>query len=216
MDTVNCRRQKMKCRIDDGKTCRRCRRAGLRCVFVPRANACAVMLPGSLSAADFAPSDIASDLLQRVKIIEEHLGLSRYVPFQEEAVEVGPGGEILEEDDDMSALWDAASRLEKAVPRHHDARLWNRVTLKHLWQAYAISLYRTILAKMADSMSQIQREYSWLSFSAEKVTVFFSSSSSPRVNSLLLQRAWRPRTGKHGTSVLYHTLQCHCPAKYTQ
>lgn len=65
----------MKCRIDSGNTCRRCERAGLPCIFVPRANASAFMVPASMPLAEMASYDVTRDILRRVKIIEDHLGL---------------------------------------------------------------------------------------------------------------------------------------------
>ncbi|OAA53350.1 Zn(2)-C6 fungal-type DNA-binding domain protein [Cordyceps fumosorosea ARSEF 2679] len=145
---INCRRQKMKCRIDSGSTCRRCERAGLPCIFVPRANASAFMVPASMPLAEMASYDVTRDILRRVKVIEEHLGLPVTGRVLDEA-EVKPAPTPSTTQDapvllpDMSAsgshlqhLWDAVAKLERCTAGPRDAAIWDRNTIQYLWQTF--------------------------------------------------------------------------------
>lgn len=136
---VNCRRQKMKCRIDSGNTCRRCDRAGLPCIFVPRANASAFMVPASLPLAEMASYDVTRDILRRVKTIEEHLGLHNDNKGTEAQARVSYLSEPIDRDieKESSASWSllrTTACLERCAPGLHNPALWKRDTVSHLFQ----------------------------------------------------------------------------------
>lgn len=134
----------MKCRIRDGDTCVRCKLSGLQCVFVPRANASACLVPSSLSLTNPLPAETANDLLRRVKAIEEHLGLSSCASPDGELV-LTPGDGPLDEGSAMSPLWQAAARLQKSIEGPTKAYLWQRSTIRELWQAYGPRNHTTVL-----------------------------------------------------------------------
>lgn len=132
----------MKCRMDSGNTCRRCERAGLPCIFVPRANASAFMVPASMPLAEMASYDVTRDILRRVKIIEDHLGLatagktedvdakSAATPSEEPPAEPDTPG-----DGQLQHIWDAVASLERCTTGHRDPVLWNKGIIKYLWQS---------------------------------------------------------------------------------
>ncbi len=139
MPSVNCRRQKMKCRIDSGNTCRRCDRAGLPCIFIPRANASAFMVPASLPLAEMASYDVTRDILRRVKAIEDHLGLHEDVKSTEAHSAAPYTGEPIDKNsaDDLAgpwSLWRSTACLERCAPTSHDPALWKKSTVRHLFQ----------------------------------------------------------------------------------
>ncbi|EGX88272.1 Fungal transcriptional regulatory protein [Cordyceps militaris CM01] len=143
---INCRRQKMKCRMDAaGSTCRRCERAGLPCIFVPRANASAFMVPASMPLAEMASYDVTRDILRRVKIIEDHLGLavSGRVDDAEARSILTPTTQDAPVLPDSAGdahhrqhLWDAAASLERCMSGPRDAALWDRGVIQYLWQTF--------------------------------------------------------------------------------
>ena len=73
---VNCRKQKMKCiASNDVRSCRRCLRTGVPCIFVPRANA-ATLPEGLLAAAGAGASldeHFKQDVLRRLRVLESAL-----------------------------------------------------------------------------------------------------------------------------------------------
>lgn len=137
--TVNCRRQKMKCRIDSGNICRRCRRSGNPCIFVPRSNASVPFIPGSLPLTDPTHIEFNSEILRRLQSIEEYIGLSRSKPNEAEAgdeIDMNGEDELQEEDSSLNSLWEAVRCLERISPSSIDALIWRRSIIKHLWQMY--------------------------------------------------------------------------------
>ncbi|KAM3553420.1 hypothetical protein MY1884_006682 [Beauveria asiatica] len=143
---INCRRQKMKCRIDSGSTCRRCERAGLPCIFVPRANASAVMMPASMPLAEMASYDVTRDILRRVKAIEDHLGLAAAerpdelisakpllaTPTSQDA----PLASDSSGEGQIQRLWDAVASLERCTTGPRDPVLWDKNIIRYLWQTF--------------------------------------------------------------------------------
>lgn len=130
----------MKCRIDSGNTCRRCQRSGLPCIFVPRANASAFMVPASLAQADLTPSEVTRDLMRRVKAIEDHLGWAGQQPkLQESPLEAAETVDILDCDGTLGKLWESLGSLERTVPGPRDPSVWKRSTVKYLWQTYVLT-----------------------------------------------------------------------------
>lgn len=124
----------MKCVIEDGDCeCRRCRRSGLPCIFVPRANA--ATLPENVTG--LKEGDFKIDVLRRLKIIEETLGLSEHSKTPTESVNPND----IESDDDyvsdefnsLGALWDAAVVLQSSAPNSVPSSIWRKRTVKDLW-----------------------------------------------------------------------------------
>lgn len=157
--TVNCRRQKMKCRIDSGNICRRCRRSGNPCIFVPRSNASVPFMPGSLPLTDPTHIEFNSEILRRLQSIEEYIGLSRSKPNEAEtAYEIDLNGEdeLLEEDSSLTSLWEAVRCLERISPSSIDASIWRRSTIKHLWQMY-VTLSRAHFLSANTTLASMKR-----------------------------------------------------------
>ncbi|KAE8554298.1 hypothetical protein EYB25_002836 [Talaromyces marneffei] len=135
---INCRRQKMKCLVeDDSNECRRCRRSGMPCIFVPRANA--ATLPEFKNGS--REGGFKTDVLRRLQIIEDTLGLSEGSNGNLESIDGGndEGFDDEEETSDefnsLSALWDAVVVLQSApcsVPR----AIWRRHTIRDLWLSF--------------------------------------------------------------------------------
>ncbi|GAM42821.1 hypothetical protein TCE0_044f17142 [Talaromyces pinophilus] len=135
---INCRRQKMKCLIEDNNDeCRRCRRSGLPCIFVPRANA--ATLPEFKNHSK--DGGFKTDVLRRLQIIEDALGLSEASNERLEFVDAGDNEgfddeeEASDEFNSLGALWDAVVILQSApcsVPR----AVWRRRTVRDLWLSF--------------------------------------------------------------------------------
>lgn len=135
-DTVNCRKQKMKCIPGKGEVCRRCYRASLPCVFVPRANAASIadLLPGEKIDTGFK-----NDVLQRLHVIEGLLGIHNPNSIQED----DPGGNddaldrIPPELLGFDALWEALDALqESCTAMSVPSTVWNRTTVSSLWMSF--------------------------------------------------------------------------------
>ncbi|KAI1344499.1 hypothetical protein F5Y15DRAFT_113348 [Xylariaceae sp. FL0016] len=132
---INCRRQKMKCRLDNGTVCRRCQRSGVQCIFLPRANA--ATLPESL--VDVQQIEFNGDVLRRLKIIEAQLGLNGMgSPLQERMHHVtdAVSPEETPEDIALRPLWDAVAVLEKLSTMSTKPSIWRRSTIRHLWLTF--------------------------------------------------------------------------------
>lgn len=125
----------MKCLIEDNSDeCRRCRRSGLPCIFVPRANA------ATLPEFKYHSRDggFKTDVLRRLQIIEDALGLSEASNERLESVDAGDN-EVFDDEEGTSdefnsfgALWDAVVILQSApcsVPR----AIWRRRIVRDLW-----------------------------------------------------------------------------------
>ncbi|EED21458.1 conserved hypothetical protein [Talaromyces stipitatus ATCC 10500] len=136
---INCRRQKMKCIAEDNSDgCRRCRRSGLPCIFVPRANA--ATLPEFNTRA--SESGFKTDVLRRLKIIEDTLGLSEAHNAPSEHIDCG---DCEGSDDDegypdefnsLHALWDAVVILQSSAPGFVPRSIWRRHTVRDLWLSF--------------------------------------------------------------------------------
>lgn len=123
----------MKCIIEDNNVCRRCRRSGLPCIFIPRANA--ATLPESVMALQ--EDDFKKDVLRRLKIIEDTLGLSAAsAPFVESAAPHGGsdnGEDLSPEFSSLGALWDAVVVLQRSAPSSVPTSIWRKSMVKVLW-----------------------------------------------------------------------------------
>ena len=127
----------MKCTIEDNSdSCRRCQRSGLPCVFVPRANAAS--LPESIWAHVGAGSNVRGDVLRRLKVIEDYLGLpaSGSVVASNEAaagVEEDSDEQTLTEYAGLGPLWDSATVLKRNAPASLPPAIWSRNIVEQLW-----------------------------------------------------------------------------------
>lgn len=150
--TVRCRKQKMKCVPASGCTdaCRRCHRAGLSCVFVPRANAAPSPASPVLASLD---TDIVHDghfqssVLTRLRVIEECLGLplASTVPMPEPCEPilnaVSPQSEddsdaSLSQDPSLAPLWDAMATLQISCPSHVPRSVFRKSTVAGLFSSF--------------------------------------------------------------------------------
>jgi hypothetical protein len=128
---VNCRKQKMKCIVQgNSETCRRCRRAGLPCVFVPRANA--AQLPVVSEPLDL---EFKNNVLSRLKIVEERLGL---VGESNMSLEMFAGTQEQSPEPTNEPLWNAILQLQRCSPNLPSAT-WQRDTVESLWSSYVTS-----------------------------------------------------------------------------
>ncbi|KAH7153436.1 hypothetical protein EDB81DRAFT_648572 [Dactylonectria macrodidyma] len=135
---INCRKQKMKCRIDSGSICRRCRRSGHPCIFVPRSNASVPFAPESLPLTNPTHIEFNSEVLRRLQTIEDYLGLSISKPDEERPIyEIDNAAEeSQEEDSSLTSLWEAVRCLERISTGSIDTAIWRRSTIKQLWQIF--------------------------------------------------------------------------------
>jgi hypothetical protein len=127
----------MKCVIQgSNETCRRCRRAGLPCVFVPRANAAQLPLVSEPLDLEFK-----QNVLSRLKTLEErlnHVGVDDldlrvtgiFSSIPEQSPEPTPEG----------PLWDAITLLQKCSPVVPPP-IWQRDTVESLWSSYVSSRF---------------------------------------------------------------------------
>jgi hypothetical protein len=130
----------MRCIIGTGKVCRRCHRSGLPCIFLPRANAATI--PDSI--VDLLPSDTTDRnfqnvVLERLRVIEELLGINAQDPTQEDAS--GDGEDVPQatspEFSGFDALWDALSALrENCAAMSVPPTMWHRNTVGQLWSSF--------------------------------------------------------------------------------
>ncbi|KAH7176729.1 hypothetical protein EDB81DRAFT_773471 [Dactylonectria macrodidyma] len=148
---VNCRRQKMKCRIDSGPSCRRCLRSGVPCVFVPRANAAAYHLyDDDTSITPLAPlaplaplneqvqvPNTDSSVLRRLKRIEDHIGLP---DIDDELVTYVNKTTALDrhdaQDPSLRPLWPAIQVLKTSCSTNTSKDIWTESLIKRLWLTF--------------------------------------------------------------------------------
>ncbi|KAL2811438.1 hypothetical protein BJX63DRAFT_276562 [Aspergillus granulosus] len=133
---INCRRQKMKCVIENNETCRRCRRSGLPCVFVPRANA--ATLPESVMALQ--DHDFKTDVLNRLRAIEEKIGLSpgsgHALGSTQDPEDANQEQYSSPESDGLGTLWEAVAVLQRSTPNGVPALIWSKAAVKELWSSF--------------------------------------------------------------------------------
>ena len=127
----------MKCIVQGNEACRRCRRAGLPCIFVPRANAAQLpdLVTGSLDV------QFKKDVLTRLQVIEDSLGLSTQVDASSRTsantVRAASDEEPLEPRP-VGPLWEAIACLQKFTPSV-PATAWQRDTVEGLWSSYVLT-----------------------------------------------------------------------------
>ncbi|KAL4728199.1 hypothetical protein ACLX1H_004940 [Fusarium chlamydosporum] len=135
---INCRKQKMKCVIQgNSETCRRCRRAGLPCVFVPRANAAQLPLVSEPLDLEFK-----NNVLSRLKLVEERLGLLGENSMN---LEMFAGAHERSPEPAEGPLWNAVLQLQKCSPGLPPA-IWQRDTVESLWSSYVTSFSSNVWA----------------------------------------------------------------------
>ncbi|KAF2450418.1 hypothetical protein P171DRAFT_377462 [Karstenula rhodostoma CBS 690.94] len=133
---VNCRKQKMRCILGNGQACRRCHRAGLPCIFVPRANAASI---AGLLPSDKTDTNFKNDVLHRLQVIEGLLGIEAQDLVPEDAPRAS---EALSDDtppefSGFDALWEALNILqESCVNMSVPSTVWDRNTVGHLWASF--------------------------------------------------------------------------------
>ncbi|KAF0322811.1 fungal transcriptional regulatory protein [Colletotrichum asianum] len=144
---VNCRRQKMKCRLDNGPTCRRCLRAGVPCVFVPRANSASHRESLSLASilhSNEQSSSFNKSVLLRLKRLEDHCGLSGLGSLEEVESPASPNLPDVElespGDAGLSALWNAVAVLRRTCPSKVSFNIWEKHMIKRLWLSFHESM----------------------------------------------------------------------------
>lgn len=127
----------MKCVLQgSSEACRRCRRAGLPCVFVPRANA--AQLPSLSGTLDL---DFKNNVLSRLKVVEERLSIvadgdmdfgaaGMFSGVSEQSPEPIPDG----------PLWNAIVLLQRCSPAVLPS-IWQRDIIESLWSSYVTPLY---------------------------------------------------------------------------
>ncbi|KAL2886144.1 C6 finger domain-containing protein [Ceratocystis lukuohia] len=127
----------------NGESCRRCSKAGVPCVFVPRANAS--YLRDLIVSSDSRDSDQVSfnrSVESRLKRIEDYLGLADGLPppsppsVQASEVNVSADAPSSPDSDVFSALWPAVLALKKACTVNVSARIWDRGVIKALWRTF--------------------------------------------------------------------------------
>ena len=115
-------------------TCRRCHRAGLPCVFVPRANAAA--LPEL--TIDSLDRSFKRDVLRRLKDIEGFIGIasmSSHTAVDTYASDEGADGTSSADDGNLESLWKATKILQECSPKHVPTTIWRKSLVKSLWSS---------------------------------------------------------------------------------
>lgn len=186
---VNCRRQKMKCVVEENdEKCRRCVGSGLPCVFVPRVNA--ANLPEHILSYVGSDSTFREDVLHRLRVIEEFLGLPNPGGAVEPSDTAGVGDsdeQTLPEASELSALFNAVSVLEKSSPSSVRSSIWERSTIEQLW-SWLVLINRRNRQRQLMCL-QFPRRNAWTALHAEQRNCSASGpiTSPPCINSLLLQ-----------------------------
>ncbi|KAL3469950.1 hypothetical protein BJX99DRAFT_267819 [Aspergillus californicus] len=134
---INCRRQKMKCILEDNEVCRRCRRSGVPCIFVPRSNAAA--LPDSVVAQQ--NDEFKSHVLRRLKLIEDRIGLLDEAPSMDTAIAEESdsiAGQYLPplESSSLGSLWEQVAVLQRSAPSTVPSSIWRRSIVQELWLSF--------------------------------------------------------------------------------
>lgn len=124
----------MRCFLDNDTICRRCRRAGVPCVFVPRANAAGV---SSLQPSkDGLAGHRDASILRRLHTIETLLGISE--PESLADAEVGDGVDEIRANVDRGTaaqdpFWRAVAVLRSAAPNRVNPSIWEEGLIRDLW-----------------------------------------------------------------------------------
>jgi hypothetical protein len=129
----------MRCIVGTGKVCRRCHRSGLPCIFLPRANAASIGNIVDLLPDETMDMSFKDGVLERLRVIEELLGINPQELIQEDAssdrrdVEQATSPEF----SGFDALWDALSALqESCATMSVPSIMWHRNTVGQLWSSF--------------------------------------------------------------------------------
>ncbi|KIW14252.1 hypothetical protein PV08_07034 [Exophiala spinifera] len=128
---INCRRQKMKCRPGDDSACRRCLRAGVPCIFVPRANAAGIGIPSIQPTT--TETTLGFSILHRLQKIEDLLGISESATPDDASDAVSNGDpDVLPQ----NTFWNAVAVLRNLAPARVTPAVWERGTIMSLWSSF--------------------------------------------------------------------------------
>ena len=122
----------MKCVSGKNETCRRCQRAGLPCVFVPRANAAA--LPDL--QLEISEWQFKQNVLQRLKAIEVFVGMPTSENSQADDDHVAADQDVMDSTDDLAPLWQSLGILKDCSPNHIPSAIWQKSLVKSLLASY--------------------------------------------------------------------------------
>lgn len=209
----------MRCKIDSGSTCRRCQRLGLPCIFVPRANAPALLVPASLPLSAYQPPDVINDVLQRVKTIEDHLGLNSSPSQSNLGIEanIDEPMEPWHDDEPLDKLWEVSAIIERCAVGHRDAPLWKRSIIRHLWKTCEHSStcysYRTMCI-LTNVTSQIPQQDARATFFSESAKVLIPWSCAFGRHALLLERPRRSGLRLSCRWLLQRSMLCNRTAQH--
>ncbi|KIM92782.1 hypothetical protein OIDMADRAFT_139064, partial [Oidiodendron maius Zn] len=134
----------MKCKIDEGPSCRRCARAGVECIFKPRANAAGLRDSASPIAYRLHPdesivqpnysSDSIEAVLKRLDAIETFIGLdSELTPATDKDADWQWNGS---DDPLMSGIGASLAQLRKTSRQNLQPKIWSHEVIKKLWLGF--------------------------------------------------------------------------------
>jgi hypothetical protein len=203
----------MKCLIeDDSDECRRCRRSGLPCIFVPRANA--ATLPEIKNGS--REGGFKTDVLRRLQIIEEALGLSEASNERLESVDAGDNEafddeeETMDEFNSLGALWDAVVILQ-SVPCSVPRAIWRRRTVSDLWLSYVPTTHYTIKNSRTNHRYRFHDRMPGLHFMPRRQT--FSAPQPILLASILYCSSMRGPPDMADIAPHYFTVLCNAIAQ---
>ncbi|KAL2823840.1 hypothetical protein BDW59DRAFT_92728 [Aspergillus cavernicola] len=128
----------MKCLMEDNDVCRRCRRSGLPCIFIPRVNA-ATLPDGVIAPQD---DEFKTDVLRRLKMIEDRLGFSDgwEEPSMEcevaEELDSDNGDSLCLDSSSLGSLWEPVAVLQRSAPSTVPSSVWRKGIVKELWLSF--------------------------------------------------------------------------------
>lgn len=146
----------MKCKMDEGPSCRRCTRAGVECIFRPRANVCeltpytkGVLIVKAASRQSPPPmngqsinsgemgirqsSEAFQTVLARLDTLEAFVGLNTWSVPAPQSTTVSTDEHA---DPALSGLWDSLALLKKTTHQSVRSEVWSTRTVKDLWVGY--------------------------------------------------------------------------------
>lgn len=145
----------MKCKMDDGNpSCRRCARAGVECIFKPRANVRLHLIireqsklivqaaqrnlspistqlqPGNSNVAALQSPEVFQSVLARLDTIEAFVGLNTWsLPAASSTIVEN------EEPADpaLAGLWESLALLRSSTHQNVKPEVWSNKIVKELW-----------------------------------------------------------------------------------
>ncbi|KAL3424255.1 C6 finger domain-containing protein [Phlyctema vagabunda] len=136
---IKCRRLKMKCRVDEGPACRRCVRAGVQCIFKPRANAA--------GSRDTPPQNLTASITQWAispnrgnhsfqSVLSRLDAIEAYLAFDIKSSPAGEDQDLISNapmDPSLIGLWAALAQLRQSPRPVSNNKIWAQNTVKQLW-----------------------------------------------------------------------------------